>query len=321
MRFEHKILLSFAVLTFIELSTINIYTISLLKKEVEYNLFKEIETSILLKENGFSTPDHIIVSSEPINNPNYIFKAYLDDNFIYVKKGYLWDKLKKIILSLLAWEFITVTSILLLAYVVVKRFYLREKSREEFLNLLLLSITHKLGNFLAVQQINLEILKDCENKRAVERLTAQTNRMKKDFERIMFFMERIKKGEDSKKSKVNVKPVILENVKEWVEVYGKPDRLILSVKDTYINVNPDYFENIVSIVVENAIKYARGLVHVKSFTRRRMICIIVRNDIGEVSEGRGVGTQIAKYMVERMKGVMRIRIRRDTYTTILQFRR
>ena len=321
MRFEHKILTSFAVLTFIELSAVNLYTISLLKKEAEYNLFKEIKTAILLKKNGFNPPNYILVSSRPISNPNYIFKAYLDDNFIYVRKGYLWSKLKKIVLSLLMWEFITVISVLLLAYTVVKRFYLREKSREEFLNLLLLSVTHKLGNFLSVQQVNLEILKDCGNKRAIERLASQTNRLKKDFERIMFFMEKLKKGDESKKVKVNVKPVILENVKEWVEVYGEPDRLILSVKDTYINTNPDYFGNIVSIVVENAIKYARSFVHIKNFAGRNKICVIVRNDIGEVSEGRGVGTQIAKYMIERVGGSMRIRVRGDMYTTVLQFRR
>ena len=321
MRFEHKILTSFAVLTFIELSAINLYTISLLKKEAEYNLFKEIKTAILLKENGFNPPDYILVSSKPVSNPNYIFKAYLDDSFIYVRKGYLWSKLKKIILSLLMWEFITVVSVLLLAYTVVKRFYLREKSREEFLNLLLLSVTHKLGNFLAVQQVNLEMLKDCENKRAVERLASQTKRLKKDFERIMFFIEKLKKGEESKRRKINVKPIILENVKEWMDVYGKPNRLILSIKDTYINTNPDYFENVVSIVVENAIKYARSLVHIKSFVNRNKVCIVVRNDIGEISEGRGVGTQIAKYMIERMGGGMRIRIRGDMYTAFLQFRR
>jgi len=315
MRFELKVLVSFTLLVFVELSMINVYTLLILKEELESSLFKEIEALVN------KTSDHLIVSPKPIEDTNFTLKTYLDDVFVYVKKGYLQERLRTLTISLLVWEFVVVVTVILLAYMLIRRFYSVEKDRRDFLNLLLLSITHRLGNFLAVQRVNLEILGRCENASAVERMLSQTDKLRKDFDRTVYFMERIQRDDEVSKEVVSVRPVLLETTEGYLEVYGRPLKVILHVEDLRIYTNPDYFISVIDIVMENAVKYADSFVHIKSFVGRRHLCIAVRNDIGKTVEGRGVGVQIAKYIMGKLGGDLRIRIRGGFYTTVLIFRR
>jgi len=208
------------------------------------------------------------------------------------KRNLVEIKFKDYVKNVLLWEFLLVLSLMLVLYKIIERMTRQEREYRDFLELILLTISHKFGNFLATQRGNIEILKLRNDARALERLEKSYLYIQEDFHRIL---DTINKFRDLKHSKEKI------NLRETVERILTLTQVKVEIKtllnDVYVNSNREMLENIVFPIIENALKYSKDIVQIR-LSRKQLV---VRNKIfSEQDKGSGIGLKIVETLAKKM---------------------
>lgn len=90
----------------------------------------------------------------------------------------------------------------------------KERETEDFLTLLIFVLSHKIGNFISVIKINIEILKIKPDQTIFDRLRSQCNLLNDEIKKTM---DTIKKLPflSKNREKVNVKQMLLNTVSKF----------------------------------------------------------------------------------------------------------
>ncbi|MDQ7055809.1 MAG: hypothetical protein Q9M89_04730 [Persephonella sp.] len=199
-------------------------------------------------------------------------------------------------------------------YFTIIKYIKNEEYIRKYLEILILTITHKLGNFLSVQKINIDLIKSKCRIKAVHRLENAYSLIEKDFK---FTIKTLKNLGETEKSltTVNLKDMIEDVLHHFVENLHNKE-IKLKLQNVYIKADPNDLENILFSVIENAVKFSENRIYIKMCKKDSKIYIYIKNDVGEMSRGAGVGIQIAQFLLSQYGGQIRTHAGRD-YLTVL----
>lgn len=226
------------------------------------------------------------------------------------KKNFIDQKFQEYVKDILLWEFLLVLSLMFILYKIIERMLKQEKDYIDFLELILLTISHKFGNFLASHKGNIEILKIRYDERAIQRLENSYNYIQNDFYKVLETINRFKSFSASKE-KVNLKELIEKNLSMF-EINRK---LTLNLKDVFIYANRQIVDNIVFSLIENAIRYSSEQIHI----RLSRVCLAIGNDITEKEKGSGVGLKITEALAKKQGFKLKYRAKENKFIAVLKF--
>ena len=286
---------------FVGLSAINIVSITFYRYSLNKTFTQHLETEIELKRYNerHLLPEYIKISEKPILAPNWTpFPQTINGKPVYVNWMPVYQQIKKFALLVFLWE---VALALALTFLFYKLLWIHLKEREEnrnFLEILLLGISHKLGNFLAAQRLNLEILKQKYSLEAVKRLERGYGTIEKDFRHILKIIKNFK-SYLRKKEKINLKLLIEDIITTFKEeLQNKSLRLHLAPIEIFA-VKAE-IETIFYILIENAIKYAQTAICINLALQDKTVSLIIKNDINPmIPKGSGVGLDLAQRLATK----------------------
>ncbi len=274
MRFHIKVIIAFAFVTI----TVFFYLNSMFFNFIDY--FKE---------------DYLL---------HYLQQNRINREFIENK---IYEYTKQVIL----WEFLLILVTMLILYKIIDRMSKQEREYKDFLELLLLTISHKFGNFLASQKGNIEILKIKRDEMALQRLEKNYELIKDDLSTILSYIENFKKF-SSEKERVSV----MEILNKCIDILSEKKSFKISGKDVYVYSNKQIFENIIFPLIENAGKYSEGIVYIR-VTRRYLA---IRNKILVLSRGTGIGLKISETLASKQGFQLLHRTKGEYFICQLKFR-
>lgn len=240
---------------------------------------------------------------------DFLSKAYEKDRTI--KRVFVEEKFQEYVRNVLLWEFLLVLALMLILYKVIERMTRQEREYKDFLELLLLTISHKFGNILATQKGNIDILKLKYDQRAIERLEKTYNFIKEDFNSIIAYIEKFKYL-SIEREKINLK----ELIKRFINLQNDFVEIFFREKDVYVYSNRQILENVIISLLENAAKYSDG----KIFIRLTKDYLAIRNKIFKTDVGTGVGLKIAEKLAEKQNFKLFYRSKGDYFISLLRFK-
>jgi light-regulated signal transduction histidine kinase (bacteriophytochrome) len=220
---------------------------------------------------------------------------------------------------MIIWESVLLLSATLIFYrLLITHLREREKHRE-FLEILVLSLTHKLGNFLSSQAVNLNILHERYEDNASRRLLDEYKIITEDLDQLVRITERFKEGAIKEESNIDVKTVIEKITYQTIEP-AQDKRVIISLSDRKCGITAirDEIEIVAYLLIDNAIRYSDKLIHIKLLKIYDKVLFVVRNDKKEtILKGRGMGLNIVEKLCKRYKIELRIKDNDNKFTVIL----
>ncbi len=227
---------------------------------------------------------------------NEVIDKYQHINDLLEKQGYGYlsgsdlninDLKKEYGKSILLWEAFLVFSSILMIYKITEKYLKKEKRYKQFLQLLLLSVSHKLGNKTTSLNINVEILKNKCNNPTTEKIERLVKTINHDLKNLVETFKRFqfeRKNEDH----FFIDDLIIKNIKEF-EANDKNIFLRLKKLEVY-KIKSD-LDIIFNIAIENAFKYSESKIMIKIFKKM----VIIKNDIKtDLEGGSGIGLVIVE---------------------------
>ena len=228
--------------------------------------------------------------------------------------SYKDKKLKEFAFTLLMWEAVLVLTLMVLIYFTIIRYIRKEEYIKRYLEILLLTISHKLGNFLSIQSLNINLIKSKCNLKAVNRLENAYSIIEKDFKFTLKTLKNLRDIEENITT-INIKDVIEDVVHNFQENL-KDKNVRLDIFDVYIKADPNDIENIFFAIIENTAKFSEKKVFIKMCLKEKNLYIFIKNDVGEIEKGAGIGLEIAEFLISNYNGEIKTHIGRDFLTMI-----
>ncbi len=269
-----------------------------MKKEVIGNFKQNVDLYLKLYGKGYISklPSYIKISTKSYSkNKDYVFYGLWGNRSVFVKISRVKRKLIEFALILFIWELLLAVLIIFIIYVGLKRVFRRQKYTDQFLKFILVAISHKLGNFLSAQKVNLELADmDEESKR---RLFFALDEMEKDF-RVVSSTIRSITSDNEKFSFVNV----IEELEKVLNSFSFKDKrldLQLYVDGYLIYTNPTDLRIVLSELATNAFKYSFKNISVIAERYKKGIKIVFVNDVRSISKGSGIGLSIVEFLCKK----------------------
>ncbi|MCX8060171.1 MAG: hypothetical protein N3C13_03120 [Aquificaceae bacterium] len=231
-----------------------------------------------------------------------------------IKKESTRKRAEALVKRLMLIEFVFVFTLVLLFQTLVESYIGKLKDKEEWVRGLMLSLMHRLGNFMATQRVLLAMLKKNSAKDAnLQRMERSLQRAQREFS---IFMNLAKENPPLEVSPQNLEELIKESLKYFEEELGKK-RLVLSLREMHVRINRTDLEDVLYNLIGNAVKHSKSLLHLKVCPKLGIL--VIRNDVGEgVSFGMGIGVELTRRVLKRYGFELRIRLK-SHYTVFVHF--
>lgn len=280
---------------------LNFVAVKFHKMELLDALYRDAERHLALMraKDDYRLPAYIRVSEVPLAGKDLVlFKPSFEGRFVFLDLSVLKRKLRNFALSLLLWEAFLILSLSYLFYKLLW-YHLRERERNrEFLELMLLVLSHRLGNFLAAQRVNLEILKEDRSPTALGRLERALGYIEDQFRRSLQLIRSLPTRLE--REEVELSELLQQVLKSFQgELEGK--RVELDLEEVRVRGSRSDLEMMLHLFFENAAKYSRSYIRTSFREEGQEVVLEVENDIAPgVTPGSGLGLELARRLGERM---------------------
>ncbi len=260
-----------------------------------------MELKMARYQKNYNLPSYIKVSKKPLLNKNLeLLPQTLNGKFVYLDCTRGYKEVKELATNLFLWEIALVLSLTFLFY---KILWVHLKEREEnrfFLEMILLTLSHKLGNFLATQRLNIEILKETSSPAALNRLERGYMFIEKEFKHTLNIIKNFKAC-SREREKINLKFVIESILSEFKDVL-KDKKLTLDLTEMIITGCKSDIEMIFYLVIENAVKYAKKHIFMQLKKENKFVSFFIKNDINPlIPKGSGIGISLVGQLTQKHK--------------------
>ena len=225
------------------------------------------------------------------------------------------DKLSFFMTQLLLWELVLVLVVSYIFFQLLRRYKRHKEEAAEFQGLLLQAVSHKLGNFLAAQRVDLELVRDSGSRRALARLERGTSFLERDFRHIIRVIR------DYRFEEVERIPLDLEEIGHKVVEQLRSelqDRLRIRLQPAPMLGSRQEVETAVFLLLENAARYSDSRIYLRSGRVNGTSYLFIRNDVGgATAKGTGVGLGLAERLAGRNGMVLRTREREASFAVLL----
>ena len=225
-----------------------------------------------------------------------------------------YDELSFFVTQILRWELVLVLVVSYVFFQLLRRYKRHKEEAAEFQALMLQAISHKLGNHLAAQRVDLELVRETGSSRALERLEQKTSFLERDFGHIIRVL-RDYRFEEAERERVDLVEVAREAVAQLPEI---ADKVRLRLQPAPVHACRREVETAVFLLAENAARYSAHRIAIRSGRVDGTPYLFISNDVaGEAPRGAGVGLSIAQRLGGRNGLVMRTRERGGKYSLLL----
>ena len=319
-KFETKIIVAVSLFLAIGLSILNGINMTFFKLLIKEKLDTEIKLySRVCKVNAnCKLPSYFYTSPVPSIDKSTKPVAKVNDGFLMVNVEHVNSELKSIAAVIFIWEAIILVVLVLIVVKAMNYYVKKERNVKEFLRLLLLVLTHKLGNLLAIQRLNIDMIESsCGKSDALERLKRGYSLLESDF---YFVLDSVKEiGKERAIENVNLKEVT-EQVFSQISPLAKGKKLDFKLEPALVKMNGKDAENLIYFLLENALKYSKSAVRIRTGKVGETVYFAVCNDIASRKEaGRGVGLELAKFLTDKYRGRLRTKVN-GNFCVFLGFR-
>ncbi len=248
----------------------------------------------------------------------FSFIEYLKEDYIFhylesrkVDQDFLEKKILEYTKQVILWEFLLVLATMLIVYKIIDRMTKQQKEYRDFLELIILTISHKFGNFLASQKGNIEILKINYDPKALHRMEKNYEIMREDFNTIVNCIENFKRF-STYREKIRLREIINKSL----NLLTDKKNFQIRGKDLEVYANRQAFDNILFNILENAVKYSEGTISIR-ITKRYLA---IRNKILLTSKGSGIGLKISETLAKKQGFQLLYRTKGEYFLCLLKFR-
>ncbi len=234
---------------------------------------------------------------------------------IGIKKEFIERKLLKTFKRLILLELITLPLFFLFSELLYRSFFSSINEYRRIIDLLLMSITHKVGNFLAVQKLNLSLLQRSKNGRALRRMRKSLEFLERDVRTLnQFFKER-----EIRRETLDLSSLIKETLHFLSEeLEGK--RINLRLTKVFWNLPRVDGEDIIYNLLFNALRYSKERISIRSCKRGNKAYLVVSNDYEQSqSQGYGLGIRIINELCKRHNIKVRYKVGKR-FTVMLEWK-
>ena len=319
MKFETKAVLIFTLIVIVGFSILNSIAFLYYKNTLENSLIKE--ALVYLKLYNFDSsvrlPEYakILRENEPLPSTDFIPFLKKQDKIFYIKESFFKEKYTSFFVNFLLWDTVLILGLYVFFYYTIIRYIKREANLRKALELSVLSISHKLGNFLSINKMNLELLKERCPSKEVERLIKSYNSVEKDFKHISEILKSLDTG--SKTTVVNVKTIIEKSMRNF-ENSIENKNLLLNLKDYYLRTEEEKLKIVIQNLIENAVKYSNRFIHIKMCSKKQKLILVIRNDINSNQDrNTGLGLSIIEKLLPDLNGKIKYRAGKNSYISVL----
>ncbi|WP_457678585.1 hypothetical protein [Thermovibrio sp.] len=308
LRTEIKLLILITFVLSVGFSVINFLSISSFKRE----FYQKVETEaklyqlLLIYNKRTELPPYFKLSNTPFKvGENWEVIGKLGNAFFLLDLNYLESQINRYALSLFLWEVPILVATILIVYRVVSFFLEREKRMKDMLRLFFMLYSHKLGNFLSLNRINLEILSQtCSSSRALSRLKRSYSLLEEDFKRSLKYVETLG-GEEEEESSFDLAELLNSLVAKY-RTFFPAKEVILSGGSIRVKAKRTEAESLLQLVVENAFKYSDKYVKVEIVKNKDSSKIRIENDVSGAPSGTGVGLKLSNFLAKRLGWELKI---------------
>ena len=208
----------------------------------------------------------------------------------YLPLPAIQEYLKNFFIVLLSFELVFVFSVSLVFLQLLKKYTDQKAATLNFFELLLEIISHKLGNFIAGQKVNMALIDTPGTEETVARMKKSILLMEQDLEDLLSSLSAIREN--------TLLPDFQIDVSELIERERQKHRCRLDGRDqgkTVIIGGPGYrlkkaeHSFIIGLLLENAFKYSSKKIKIRAGHFRDRDYFFVSNEIAEDRRG-GLGT-------------------------------
>jgi len=200
-------------------------------------------------------------------------------------------------------------------YQLLHRYTRYKEEAKEFQNLLIQATSHKMGNFLAAQKVDLELVKETGSKNALDRLQKGYAFLERDFRHILQLIREYEFEQPERE--------ILDLARITEKMLGQFSaetnaQLRYSLYKTEINASLPEIQNIVFLLLDNATRYSYSNISVRCGEYNKKSYLYIGNDVQTPStKGTGVGLSIAARMSRRNNMQLLTRFKKGHYSVLL----
>jgi hypothetical protein len=296
------------MLIFLSLITVGFIALNVLvffelKRIVEEGIYFRAYSHYLLYtiSKTYRGDENFLVSEQIPRGFSFSFRDPSDPSknvYVAVREEYLTESIKPSLKRLFFFQFLLVFSLVLVYQLVLDRLWKSVEEGREFGMYLVKSISHKLGNFLAVQKTNLSLLQKTNSPQALGRIQRSIKRLEKDVSLILRLSEEelkpVKVWVDFWKTLENVLALFEDEVKEKKFIFRKG-------KDLYLYADERVLEDVLYNLLSNAIKYSKSFVHLRVSVGKDRVLFSVRNDfVEDIKGGMGLGLKLLQSYLSGM---------------------
>ncbi|MCX7822910.1 MAG: hypothetical protein N2260_05655 [Syntrophobacterales bacterium] len=173
--------------------------------------------------------------------------------------------------------------------------YIEQKERAyRFKETISQVLSHRFGNFLVTQKINLSILEERFSKEVLKRARRSLTEIESQFKEVINIIEKFR-PEHLERKTLMLKDLVLSVLKDYPKEEIR-NRIRLSLHKSQVFVNQEEAKVFIQLFLENAIRYSDKIVYVRAGVFRRAPYLVVINDISKnvSAHGAGMGLIIAK---------------------------
>ncbi len=321
MKFETKALLIFTVIVVIGFIILNSVSFLYYKNSLELSLLREAKAYINLYkfDSHHPIPEYFKISNIKYSSEDLNFIPFFVDRqsdlIVYLDSAYVNNKYMSFYINILLWDIIIIILLFIFFHYTIIRYIQKEAQLRKTLEMSILAVSHKLGNFLAINKMNIEMLKEKCPEKEVERLLTSYNSMEKDFKHISTLLKEVDKN--PQKKIINVKTLINKDLSAFRDLL-KDKKLYIDLKDFYIRIDESKLHIVIQNLIENAVKFSKEKIHIKMCVRKNRLVIFIRNDISdEKKHSTGIGLNIIQQIISDLNGKFHYRTKKDHYLTVL----
>lgn len=248
-----------------------------------------------------------------ILNIGVLFSYYLDIILLGNCPEFL---LREFTQNFFLWELAFVVSIGYVFYRFIYIYIRQKKESQQIFQIILQAISHKFGNFLAIQKINIQLLDDNSNSETIRRLKNSICLIESDFYQIISILKNFE-SQDLKPKSIEISKIVKKILQR--NIYNNKNfKLYLRLYSVGIKSIFLITETVLSILIENAFKYANQKISIRIGTYQGQAYVYISNDIKSViSPGSGLGLKIAHLLCEKSGAKLISKNRKGLYQVLV----
>ncbi len=230
--------------------------------------------------------------------------------------GYTKNRLYEFLKNLFLWELLFFVVVLYIFYRLFLYYLRHKKETEQIFNLLLKAISHRFGNFISIQKLNINLLRANNNPIALRRLEGSLNALEEDYRQIICVLENFG-CPSSEIKKVNLTELIYNILSRFdSNDYTVYLRILYNIE---VYAPLIILRTILFLLLENSFKYVNSFLYIRVGICRKNIYIFLANDIKTtVPRGSGIGLKIALLLTEKIG--WHLKIKKGVIFSVLLYR-